>query len=204
MEISMAEARRGLTAEERLEQLRRDQARLRRERLLREVAGPVWHRMVKILPLHFRRQGDLVARVLRSDFETVVQALSPDAVFALDTAMRLAHGFGFLASREIQAYVTGPEPIDRLAELGLISAEPYPDITLVRPWAGPPRLLASIVGELPPWRMTKEGHRVVTAERLGQELIGAVGARADLFALYEKAEERGSSNLTPPASHTPP
>jgi hypothetical protein len=173
-----------------MSELLRARAILRRERMLREVAGPRWRRMVKIVPLHFRRQGDLVARVLKADFETVVQALSPDAVFALDTAMRLAHGFGFLAGREIQAYVTGPEPLDRLAELGLISAEPYPDITLVRPWAGPPRLLASIVGELPPWRMTKDGHRVVTAERLGQELIGAVGARADLFALYEKAEER--------------
>jgi hypothetical protein len=84
--------------------------------------------------------------------------------------------------------------------MGLISAEPYPDLTLVRPWAGPARLLASIVEELPPWRTTKGGHRVVTAERLGRELIGAVGARADLFALYEKAE----APLTPPASHTPP
>jgi hypothetical protein len=30
----------------------------------------------------------------------------------------------------------------------------------------------------------------VTRERLGRELIGAVGPRADLFALYEKAEGR--------------
>jgi hypothetical protein len=129
--------------------------------------------------------------VLKSDLDAVIQALSPDAVFALDTAMRLAHGFGFLASGEVQAYVTGPEPLDRLAEKGLISAEPYQDLILVRPWAGSPRLLASIVEELPAWRTTKDGHRVVTAERLGRELIGAVGARADLFALYEKAEGLG-------------
>lgn len=197
----MPEQRRGLTAEERMEELLRARAIQKRERMLREVAGPRWRRMVSIVPLHFRRQGVLNARVLKSDFETVIEALSPDAVFALDTAMRLAHGFGFLTGREIQAYVTGPEPIDRLAEMGLISAEPYQDLTLVRPWAGPPRLLASIVQELPSSRTTKDGYRVVTAERLGRELIGAVGARADLFALYEKAE---ASALTPPMSHTPP
>ena len=82
-------------------------------------------------------------------------------------------------------------PCRRLAEMGLISAEPYQGLTLVRPWAGPARLLASVVEELPPWRTTKAGHRVVPAERLGRELIGAVGARADLFALYEKAEAKG-------------
>ena len=184
----MPEQRRGLTAEERMSELLRARAIQKRERMLREVAGPRWRRMVSIVPLHFRRQGELVARVLKSDVDAVIEALSPDAVFALDTAMRLAHGFGFLASREIQAYITGPETLDRLAEMGLVSAEPHQDLTLVRPWAGPPRLLASIVEELPPWRTTKEGHRVVTAERLGRELIGAVGARADLFALYEKAE----------------
>jgi hypothetical protein len=168
--------------------------------MLRQVAGPRWHRMVRIVPLSFRRQGKLVARVLKADPEVVIEALRPDAVFALDTAMRLAHGFGFLAGREIQAYLTGSEPLDRLAEQGLISADPYPDLTLVRPWPGPPRLLASLVEELPPWRTVKDGYRAVTAERLGRELIGAVGARADLFALYEKAEGQSFT----PASYTPP
>ena len=44
----------------------------------------------------------------------------------------------------------------------------------------------------PPWRELPGGYRVVTRERLGRELIGAVGPRADLFALYEKAEEAAS------------
>jgi hypothetical protein len=100
----MAETRRGLTAEERM--LRRDRARLQRERMLREVAGPRWRRMVRIVPVLFRREGQLVARVLQADIETVVEALRSDAVFALDTPMRLAHGFGFLAVREIQVYLS--------------------------------------------------------------------------------------------------
>jgi hypothetical protein len=183
-----------------MKELERARAVLRRERMLREVAGPRWHRMVRIVPLHFRRQGTLVARVLTADRQDVIEALRSDAVFALDTAMRLAHGFGFLASLEIQAYLTEPGPLDRLAEQGLISADPYRDTTLVRPWPGPPRLLASIVEKLPPWRTVEDGYRIVTAERLGRELIGAVGARADLFALYEKAE---GQSLTP-ASYTPP
>lgn len=182
---SMAEARRGLTAEERMRELERDRAILRRERMLREVAGPRWHRMVRIVPLAFRREGRLIAHVLQASPESVIDALKPDAVFALDTAMRLTHGFGFLAVREVQAYIMGAEPLDRLAESGLISPCPFADTTLIRPWPGPPRLLACLVEKLPPWQEIAGGYRVVTRERLGRELIGAVGPRTDLFALFE-------------------
>lgn len=184
----MAETRRGLTAEERMRELQRDQAALRRERMLREVAGPRWRRMVRTVPVLFRLQGQVVARVLQADPESVIHALRADAVFALDTAMRLAHGFGFLSVREVQAYLTSPEPLERLAEKGLISLHSSSDTTLIRPWPGPPRLLACLVEELPPWRELEEGYRIVTRERLGRELIGAVGPRTDLFALFEKAE----------------
>jgi hypothetical protein len=91
----MSDARRFLTAEERLQEVQRDRKALRRERLIREVAGPVWHRMVKIVPLSFQAQGQLVARELLASRETVIEALKSDAVFAVDTAMRLAHGVGF-------------------------------------------------------------------------------------------------------------
>jgi len=183
---------RGLTAEQRLESLQRERAVLRRERLLREVAGPRWHRMVRIVPVLFRREGTLAVRALLAEPSAVVEALREDAVFALDTAMRLAHGYGFLAIREVQVYLTSPEPLDRLASAGLISSEPLPDTTLVRPWPGPPRLLACIVEALPPSRQVAGGFQVVTAERLARELIGAVGPRADLFALLETAEAKVS------------
>jgi len=49
-------------------------------------------------------------------------------------------------------------------------------------------LLACLVDELPPSRVVQGGYRVVTRERLGRELIGTVGPRADLFGLYEKVE----------------
>ncbi|HEX3128504.1 MAG TPA: hypothetical protein VH394_14330 [Thermoanaerobaculia bacterium] len=184
----MAEARRGLTAEERMRELERDRTLLRRERMLREVAGPRWHRMVRIVPLAFRLQGQLTAHVLRGNAEATVDALRPDAVFALDTAMRLLHGFGFLSVREVHVYLTRSEALERLAKDGLIAPHPFPDTTLVRPWPGPPRLLACLVDELPPWRETAGGYRVVTRERLGRELIGAVGPRTDLYALFESAE----------------
>ena len=189
----MPEIRRFLTAEERLKELQRERKILRRERMIREVAGPVWHRMVRVVPLSFQGQGRLVARVLIASREAVIEALKSDAVFAVDTAMRLAHGAGFLASQEVQAYLAGTEPIHRLAEAGLISAEAYSDSTLVRAWPGPPRLLACLVEELPPSRMVKDGYRAVTGERLGRELIGTVGPRADLFVLYEKLEGVGTS-----------
>lgn len=186
----MAEARRGLTAEERLSALKRDKERLRRERLQRELAGPRWHRMVRIIPVLFRMEGTFEARLLCAEAREVIEALRQDGVFALDTAMRLAHGFGLLAGRDVQVYLTSPEPLSRLARAGLIEAQPYSDPVLVRPWPGPPRLLACIVSEMPPSRLLESGYRVVTAERLGREIIGAVGPRADLFAAFEKAEGR--------------
>jgi hypothetical protein len=171
-----------------MQELQRDRAVLRRERMLREVAGPRWHRMVRIVPLSFRLQGRLTAHVLQDSIESVIDALRSDAVFALDTAMRLMHGFGFLSVREVHAYLTSTEPLDRLANDGLIVPHPFADTTLVRPWPGPPRLLACLVDELPPWREAPGGYRVVTRERLGRELIGAVGPRTDLYALFETAE----------------
>jgi hypothetical protein len=184
----MTEVRRGLTAEERMRELQRDRAVLRRERMLREMAGPRWRRMASAVPVVFRREGQVIARVLQADHEAVIKTLRPDAVFALDTAMRLAHGFGFLAVREVHAYLASAEPLDRLAEMGLVDPRPFADTTLVRPWPGPPRLLACLVEELPPSRELPGGFRVVTRERLGREIVGTVGLRADLFALFEKAE----------------
>jgi hypothetical protein len=188
----MAEARRGLTAEERMQELQRDRAVLRRERMVREMAGPRWRRMVRIVPVLFRREGQVAARALQADIAAVIEALRPDAVFALDTAMRLAHGFGFLSVREVQVYLTSLEPLDRLAQEGLIATQTSADTTLIRPWPGPPRLLACLVEDLPPWREIAGGYRIVTRDRLGRELIGAVGSRADLFALFEKAEGQGA------------
>ncbi|HEY4591580.1 MAG TPA: hypothetical protein VIJ61_04180 [Thermoanaerobaculia bacterium] len=192
----MPDGRMFLTADERLKELQRDRKVLRRERMIREVAGPVWRRMVKVVPLSFPGQGRLDARVLLASREAVIEALKSDAVFAVDTAMRLAHGVGFLANPEIQAYLAGSEPLDRLAAAGLISTETYFDPTLVRPWPGPARLLACLIDELPPWREVQGGYRVVTRERLGRELIGTVGPRADLFVLYEKVEGIESSAST--------
>jgi hypothetical protein len=189
----MAEGRRGLTAEERLDALRRDRARLRRERMAREVAGPIWRRMVAVVPLLFRYEGTLLARVLRADRAVVIEALRDDAVFAVDTAMRLAHGSGFLAGGDVQAYLVSVEPIERLARRGLVDAAPCVDTVLVRPWAGPPRLLASVATDLPVSREAPGGYRVVDEERLRRELVGAVGARADLFALLERLEAASSA-----------
>lgn len=171
-----------------MQELQRDRSVLRRERMLREVAGPIWHRMVRVVPLSFRHEGQLTAHVLQASTESVIDALRPDAVFALDTAMRLMHGFGFLSVREVHAYLSRSEPLEHLEKEGLIVAKPFADTTLVRPWPGPPRLLVCLVDELPPWREASGGYRVVTRERLGRELIGTVGPRTDLYALFESAE----------------
>lgn len=184
----MTEGRRARTADERLATLQRDKLRLKRERLQRELAGPRWHRMVRVTPVTFRSEGTLMAKELLAEARVVIDALQEHGVFALDTAMRLAHGCGFLSAGDVQVYLSSADVLHPLMEAGLVSRATHADTVLVRPWAGPPRLLACVVPELPASREVASGHRVVTAERLRQELIGAVGARADLFALLERAE----------------
>jgi hypothetical protein len=197
----MPERRRGLTAEERLAERRRDLARLRRERLARELAGPLWRRMASIIPVLFQREGAVTARRLRAEPQAVIDALREDAIFALDTAMRLAHGSGFLSAGDVQAYLLRGDPLGlrgdplgRLAAAGLIDPALHPDTVLVRPWPGPARLVVCVVDEPPPAREVQGGYRVVTGERLRRELIGAVGARADLFALLERAERAAATS----------
>jgi len=181
----MAERRRALSAEERLARLRRERSRLRRERLQREVGGNRFRRLLRVIPLLFERQGTLLVRRLRGERAAVIDALRDDAVFALDTALRLSRGHGFLAGGDLHAYVTHAGVLDRLQRLDLIEAAPCADTVLVRPWAGRPRLFAAVVRSLPPSVQLPSGHRVVEAERLRRELVGAVGARPDLFALAE-------------------
>lgn len=188
----MADRHRALTAEQRLAERKRDLARLRRARLQRELAGPLWRRMTSVIPLLFVREGTIACRRLTAAPDAVIQALAADAVFAVDTAMRLAHGIGFLSGGDVEAYATSAEPLERLAAAGLVDPAPHPDAVLVRPWPGPPRLLLCLVEELPPSRLVQGRYRVVEADRLRRELIGAVGARADLFALLERAERKGA------------
>lgn len=181
----MAErAKKGLSAEARLRGLERDRARAHRERLLRELAGPRWRRMVDLTPVLFDREGSIVARVLRADRDAIIEALVPDAVFALDTAMRIGRGYGFLSGGDIHVYLTSERPIDELVAIGMLESGPA-DSVLVRPWQRPARLIACIVEALPPSREVGRA-RVVTDERLGRELVGAVGRRADLFALLDR------------------
>lgn len=188
----MLEPRRRLTADERLAELGRARARLRRERMLRELAGPLWRRMVELTPVLFRHEGTLVVRVLRAERAQVIDALRDDAIFAVDTAMRLVHGCGFLAGGDVQGYIRELAVVDRLARAGMVEAEACADTTLVRPWRGAPRLLACLPPEMPEARRVEGGYQTVTAARLRRELIGAVGARIDLFALLVAAEHRTS------------
>ncbi len=143
-----------------------------------------------MVPLLFRGAGDVRASLLRAPATDIIDALREQAVFGVDTAMRLAHGFGFLSAGDVHAYLRDTVALTRLAEAGLIGETPHHDSVLVRPWAGPARLLTCVVSELPLSREVEGGYRVVTATRLRQELVGAVGARAELDALLERAERK--------------
>lgn len=185
----MADVRRGVSADQRLAQLQRDRARLRRSRLAREVAGGAARRMLRVVPALFDLDGQLTARRLLAPREAVIDALRAAAIFAGDTAMRLRHGAGFLTGGDVHAYLRSTDPLGALVRATMIDPEPWPDTVLARPWPGPPRLLVCITEAPPAFVVLPSGHSVVTPERLRRELIGAVGARADLFALLERLEE---------------
>lgn len=82
----MADRKRGLTADERFAALRRDRARLRRERMVRELGGATWRAMVGIVPVLFRLQGATAVRTLRAEPAQVIEALRDDAVFEIGRA----------------------------------------------------------------------------------------------------------------------
>lgn len=188
----MANTHRALTADERLARLKKDQARVRRERLARSVAGPAGRRCIQVVPAFFQHAGVLTCHVLEAPREDVIHALRADAIFAVDTAMRLAHGAGFLSSGDVQAYLSKPEVLTRLIGEGLLKPDRSSDTTLVRPYPGPPRLLACITPHPPPSVVTADGYTVVDPERLRRELVGTVGARADLFALLERLQQKAA------------
>lgn len=154
--------------------------------MVRAVAGDRWRRMTRTVPVLFAREGALAVRTLSRPWDEVVAALRDEgAVFAHDTALRLARGYGFLTGGDVFAYVTDAATIDRLVARGVVPREAHQDAALVRPWAGPPRLLACVIDELPSHRVLADGARVVHDDRLRAELVGVVGLRADLFALAE-------------------
>ena len=178
----MAEARRALSAERRLVELRRDRRAAAAARLSRIAAGPLWRRVRGLCPTLFVLAGELHVHRLTAAWGEVVAALRPEGVLTLDTASRLALGRGLFHGGDIHAYLASEEPVSRLKALGLINPVRLDGQSLLPPWSSPPRLLAAILPELPAWRLLPDGSRVVTDERLATDLLGAVGVRLDLFA----------------------
>lgn len=143
---------------------------------------------MRITPALFDREGRLEVREILGTRDSVLASLKDSGVFALDTAMRIATGHGFLSSGDVHVYLTSDVPLKRLAESKLIESTPSGDRVLVRAWPGLRRLFAAVVEQLPPSRTLPNGFRVVSRARLREELIGSVGARADLFALAERLD----------------
>lgn len=171
-----------LTAEERLRRLTRDKRRVRRERLVREAAGPLWERLRSVVPRVYVLAGPLEVHRLTADRELVLSALHGKAVLTLDAAMRALTGVGLLAGSDLHLYLPDRGPLVALQEAGLVSPSPEPDKVLVRPWAGPSRLFAIITPDLPPHEPRPDGTLVVTREHLVREILGALGLRFDLLA----------------------
>jgi len=171
-----------LTAQERLRRLERDRRRARRERLVREAAGPVWRAVRGVVPTVYVLAGPLHVHRLIAPRAEVAEALGGAAVLALDAAMRAHTSAGLLSGGDLHVYLEDPNPLLALIEAGLVAPERDPDAVLVRPWPGPPRLFAVITPTLPPHERRAERARVVTRDHLVREVLGAVGLRFDLLA----------------------
>src|SRR4029077_15020028 len=98
-------SRKPLTAEERMRQLRRDQAAYRRRSLWRR-SHPRFQRDLSILPFVFLLPGRASMATLREPAELVRTALRGRAVWTLDTAAHLVTGQGFLTSHDLTGYLS--------------------------------------------------------------------------------------------------
>ncbi|MFH1177386.1 MAG: hypothetical protein V1750_08260, partial [Acidobacteriota bacterium] len=178
----MAEIARGVPAERRLAELRRYRREAAISRLSRHAADPLWQRVRTLTPALFLCAGERRVHRLRSDWGEVTRALRDDAVFTLDTACRLAHDRGLFQALDVHAYLRSQEAVDRLVAARMLDPTALAGQSLLPLLPAPPRLWAVVVGEWPPWRQLADRWRVVSDERLAQDLLGAVGVRLDLFA----------------------
>ena len=142
----------------------------------------MWRQVRGVVPGVFVLAGPLSVRRLLAPRDEVIDALRPDAIFALDTAMRLHVGGGCIAGGDVHAYVGDREMLDALAAAGPIASDEESDRVVLRPWPGAPRLFAVASVEAPPHVTRADGTRLVTGEHLVREVIGAVGVRLDVLA----------------------
>lgn len=183
-----------LTAQQRLESLRRARRKARHRRLVRQSSADLWWRWMRQPPILYCLQGAMTIHPLQASKDAVVAALKNTAVFTLDTASELRWGIRLLRGDDVHAYVADSQLLNTLATERLISPTPMPTKVLFPPHPVSPRLVAVIVDSLPQSETTVEGHRVVEANQLVREFIGAVGMRADLVALIEEYIRREKEN----------
>jgi hypothetical protein len=182
-----------LTAQQRFDSLRRARRKAQHRRLVRQSAGELWKRWMRHPPILFCLQGEMVVHELRAGRDEVIAALRHTGVFTLDTAAELRWGVRLVRGNDVHAYLADREALDHLVNAGLVSQTPLQTKVLFPPHSVHPRLVVVVVESLPPSEVTPNGYRVVEADRLVREFIGAVGMRADLAALLEEyvRRERG-------------
>lgn len=184
-------AHEALTAEDRLNSLRRARRKAQHRRLVRQSAADLWRRWMRHPPSLFCLRGELLIHETRGSKEQITAALKDKAIFALDTAAELRWGLRLVRGNDVHAYLPTRANLNALVEAGLIAQTPLPTRILFPPHPVKPRLVAVLTSSPPPSERTVSGHLVVEGEEMVREYIGALGMRADLIAVLEECLARG-------------
>jgi hypothetical protein len=152
-------------------ELRRLHQERARRRLGRRAYATVYRRVARLIPIVLACSGQLRAYPVREEPGACLERLAPNSVFCFETALELRSKRRLLAGQDMHAY-TLSAPTDGV----LVPTPP-----LLPAWSRPPHLFLIVVATLPP-SLDLGGRRLVTAERLIREYLGALGHRFDLLA----------------------
>ncbi len=178
-----------LTTAERFRRYQRD-LRVYRQRSLQRRSHARFRRDLAVLPHLFLAPRLSRAAKPRKSREQIKLALRGRAVWTLDTASRLVCGTGFLATRDLTAYLDD-EGLEWAVEQELVEQPEAACLSLDPVVPRAPMLVAHIADPPPPFLVMGSGDRVVTWQFLMQDIQGSLGWRPDLLTRIEDAYLQG-------------
>ena len=127
--------------------------------------------MAGLVPVVLACSGELRAFPIHEERQALLERLTPSSIFCFETALELRHGRRLLTGQDLHVYT-----LEAPAAGALVPTPPLLPIH-----SRPPQLFQIQVDTLPT-AMDVNGRRVVSAELLVREYLGALGHRFDLLA----------------------
>jgi hypothetical protein len=172
-----------LTTAERMRRHNRDRRTHRVRHLSRRSYGRHTEYLT-VLPHIFLAPGTYRVCALKREREDLIERIGGQAVWTLDTAVRLACGRGLLVQRDLSGYASAAA-LDSWVSAGLVDAPVLRPISLDPVLPRPERLIIHLIEEPPASFATARDRQVVTWDLLVRDIIGTLGLRMDLLAALE-------------------